>query len=258
MLTPHAWLKQTITWRNKVVARPADDLVRVVLSDSVRWAMEGAGSIECWGAAVLHTVKAIRPTLVHCVSEVQAIPASEICDGLHDLWQASTWGDSVPSSTPSSQHRACEGSKGFKLATYRHWFCRGKPSDGEPAPCPVPRRQGFIYHVQRPNQIRALACFRLSGHELNIEQQRHANIPRLQRACKCCAANVVEDEMHVFECPAYHHIRQSFQDVLGAFKYPLSDADMYSIMNPCKGDKWRRLGTFLLKVMEHRAHVLHA
>ena len=64
--------------------------------------------------------------------------------------------------------------------------------------------------------------------------------------------------MHILECPAYQHIRHSFSDVLGDIQHPLSDADMYNIMNPCDARKWRRLANFLLKVMEARACVLNA
>ena len=29
--------------------------------------------------------------------------------------------------------------------------------------------------------------------------------------CKCCRMGILEDEFHyIFECPAYHHIRQRF------------------------------------------------
>lgn len=254
----HAWRKQVITWWNKVVARLDDDLVKIVLGDSIRWAKEGAGSIECWGAGMLHTIKVLEPALVQNVSDLQAISVAGVYARLHELWQAAVWGDYLPSNTLSHQHRACQDSKGFKSATYRHWFCRGKPSDGEPTPCPVSRRHGFIYHIQRPNQVRALACFRLSAHDLNIEQQRHAHIPRPQRVCQCCHANAVEDELHILECPAYQHIRQSFTDVLGDLQHPLCDTDMYNIMNPCEARKWRRLATFLLKVMEARARIIGA
>ncbi len=253
----HAWIKQSVTWWNKVVARPDHDLVKIALGDSIGWAREGAGAIECWGAAWLHAIKSILPPLAHQVMNMQPVSVTEVCDGLHALWQAAAWGDHLHYADHGVQHRAwvCQRT-GFKTATYRHWFCRGKPSDGEPSHCPVPRRLGFIYHVQRPNQVRALACFRLSAHELNIERLRHTNIDRSQRFCKCCTANVVEDEMHILECPAYHHIRQSFSDVLGDVPHPICDADMYNIMNPSEAGKWRRLATFLLKVMDERTRIL--
>ena len=176
---------------------------------------------------MLHTIQAVQPGVVHSVSDLQAISVAGVHTCLHDLWQAAVWRDYLPSNT--CQHRAFQNSKGFKLATYRHWFCTGKPSDGEPNHCPVSSRHGFIYHIQRPNQVRALACSRLSAHDLNIEQQRHAHISRLQHVCLCCHANAVEDELHILECPAYQDIRQSFTDVLGDLQHPLCDADMYHI-----------------------------
>lgn len=210
---------------------------------------------DCWGAAFLHALRAVKPALGQHISSLQELPVTEVCELLDGLWQAKAWTNSMHQGH-TGQHRSDQGQKGYKLATYRRWFCKGKLSDGEPAHCSPFQRHGFMYHVYRPQQVHVLAAFRLSAHDLNIEKQRYNRTQRYMRVCKCCTANVVEDEMHVLECPAYQHIWQNFQDVVGNLQYPLTDHDMYTLMNPTEPSQWRRLATLLLKVMTERARIM--
>ena len=53
-----------------------------------------------------------------------------------------------------------------------------------------------------------------SNHRLHIETGRHTvgrnnKIPREQRVCEQCP-QTVEDEYHVFRCPSYTDIRETF------------------------------------------------
>ena len=57
----------------------------------------------------------------------------------------------------------------------------------------------------------ALSKFRLSSHKLEIETGRHRNIPRADRKCKKCNADVIEDEYHfLLVCPVYRELRQKY------------------------------------------------
>ncbi len=59
-----------------------------------------------------------------------------------------------------------------------------------------------------------LIRFRMGAHGLHVVTGAWAkggHLDRRSRICKCCCMGIVEDEFHfVFECSAYHHIRQRF------------------------------------------------
>jgi hypothetical protein len=143
-------------------------------------------------------------------------------------------------------------SEGFKLATYRSWFC---PSD-------LDKGEGFAYNVHSAQQIKALATFRMGAHDLHIETLRRAanRRPRDQRLCRCCDAGAREDEMHILECAAYADIRTQFHDLFDehTMRNPLpSDVCMTNIMNP-SGAGWPRLANFLIRVMAKRRRIMRA
>jgi hypothetical protein len=191
----HAWFEQTVTWWNKVVKRPDDDLVKCALRDSLTLANAGANIDNCWGAAFKRAVLQVDPEVEGLLDNMQALPHGNLLVRLRNAWQEHVWDINTKYHADRPALRANQESEGFKRATYRHWFCHHELDKG----------QGFAYHVQKPEQIRALATFRMGAHVLNIERQRHRvpRVPREQRFCTCCTAGVVEDEMHVFECPAW-------------------------------------------------------
>ena len=66
-----------------------------------------------------------------------------------------------------------------------------------------------------PRRLRvAVAKFRISNHELEIELGRQSNIEREQRICKLCKVNnqiYIENEFHVlFECKTYSDLRNLY------------------------------------------------
>lgn len=57
----------------------------------------------------------------------------------------------------------------------------------------------------------ALSRFRLSSHRLEIERGRYLNIPRMERKCKFCSQNTLENEYHfLLICPLYKDLRKKF------------------------------------------------
>jgi hypothetical protein len=78
------------------------------------------------------------------------------------------------------------------------------------------RGAGWIRCVHLCKQIRALATFRLGAHDLGLNAMRFGprKRQRSQRVCQLCTLNCVDDERHVFECPA-----QAFADLRA--QYPL-------------------------------------
>lgn len=66
------------------------------------------------------------------------------------------------------------------------------------------------YLLSLPVAYRKSVCkFRTSNHKLAIEKGRYSNVPRNQRFCNMCNANVIGDEFHfVFECKNLDILRQ--------------------------------------------------
>ena len=62
-----------------------------------------------------------------------------------------------------------------------------------------------------PKFRNVLAIFRLSSHELNVEQGRYGNIQRNERKCSFCNLDEVEDEYHfILVCPLYNNLRKTY------------------------------------------------
>ena len=61
----------------------------------------------------------------------------------------------------------------------------------------------------------ALTRFRLSSHELEIERGRYENKPMIERICKCCNMNMVENEYHfALVCPLLYRVtKKIFQRI---------------------------------------------
>jgi hypothetical protein len=83
-------------------------------------------------------------------------------------------------------------STGFKRAVYRAWFCDELPERGA----------GWI------------RCVHLRKQGVNAMRFGPSKQQRSQRVCQLCTMNCVDDEYHVFECPA-----QAFADLRA--QYPL-------------------------------------
>ena len=56
-----------------------------------------------------------------------------------------------------------------------------------------------------------LTRFRISNHQLLIEEGRHRGIDLVDRRCKFCGMNCVENEIHfLLVCPLYHNLRLKY------------------------------------------------
>ena len=158
-----------------------------------------------------------------------------------------------PESSPN-RVRGCPDNvrEGFKLLKYATWF--------QPHTTAVKKGQGFVYHVNNMKHAMALARFRLGSAYLNTEAQR-AGRPRSARHCSLCDMHIREDELHIFECPAYTDLRTQFADVVSNINSssPTVDRDMRMMMN--KGNNasaWQRLAMFMHRVMKFRATAVAA
>ncbi len=186
-----------------------------------------------------------------CVAQVDSlteIPMDTVLAAFDDKYSTHMWGDwrTLAQDTPPLRDTPEANSTGFKSATYRHYFCTDTIEQGS----------GFVDHLHTPAQVKALSSFRLSSHDLNIERLRHRRVPRHQRLCTCCTLNVVEDELHVLECPAYAGLRVTYADLLPNPIPENAETLMRAFMNPSEPAQWRRLADFLSLVMHERTRIL--
>ena len=95
---------------------------------------------------------------------------------------------------------------GFKTFKYQQWF-----QDLKDVP--------IISYVHEISDIRILAKFRCGMHWLATETQRSNGVGRSRRICKYCNDGEREDELHIFFCGAYSHIRDMFACVFESELY---------------------------------------
>jgi hypothetical protein len=240
----HSWVSQAAGWWNRVMQRPADDLVRVCMMESV-----GRAS-KTWGAAWRQLMECMGADMFEAVVAGHKISVPTLRARLFDKWCAHACAAASPLGV-SVRSVPDADSAGFRLLTYLKWFYT-KHAKGE----------GFIYHVNRLQQVQALARFRLGSHGLAIDAGRRqggVRVPRHARVCPCCATREREDELHVMQCPAYWDIRREFSDLFSALPsvHVWSDDEMRRFMN--RGNNkhdWKRLADMLIAIFTRRDHMM--
>lgn len=258
----HAWCTGMIRFWNRLVRRPVSDIARMALVENVNMAQPALGrnsKARFWATGILKAIKAIDPDQLDVACACQHLNTARISAKLHDKWHEAGWKklSSMRNAPPESCHnrvRACPDNvrEGFKLLKYVAWFHSHKSA--------MDKGQGFVYHVNNMKHAAALARFRLGSACLNTETLR-AGLPRSERHCMLCDMQVREDELHVFECPAYADLRTEFEDVVSTIDSTSAtmDDDMRVMMN--KGNDahaWQRLAMFIYRVMKFRATALAA
>ena len=77
----------------------------------------------------------------------------------------------------------------------------------------------YILHIRGNHLIRAIARYRMSSHDINIERGRFNNpeIPKNQRICTRCELNEIDDKIHLLlHCSAMNNEREILFDSLAA------------------------------------------
>jgi len=162
----------------------------------------------------------------HDTAPLLAAPVTQIWNAWDRLLRA-PW-DAVketvdPRTAPSEQVR---------LATYNSWFTLEEEVPVEDLEAGYPMGMArYIRHTGGTpfNYVKQLMRLRTGAHHLAIETGRWSrpSVPREDRKCLHCDADVVEDELHfLFECQAYEHIRQNYQaDLFSIFDGGVSAAE---------------------------------
>ena len=109
-----------------------------------------------------------------------------------------------------------------------------------------------------PHRVRsALAKFRISCHDLEIEKGRHYNITAEERFCKLCSSNnnyFIEDEYHVLlKCPFYQELRTTY---LCIDHLPLNQHAFVNIMSSKDNNDLIKLGLYIASMFKLRKGLL--
>jgi hypothetical protein len=253
-----AWLQQCIRFWNKLSRRPANDLARQALVESIALAREG---VTAWS---WHFQQGMRRYGVELLghgggdgSVIKQLDEKHIMELALAEWRGSA---AEGAGTALSVVRAQPDSsrQGFRMLVYASWFSVSNTP-----------RERFWFHLSLRSHITAVAHFRLGSHQLRI---LHHDVARSQRLCTCCDSAVCEDELHMlFECPAYDALRLRHHTLFEQFQAaerstPGSlDLAMRVSVNPVDGASehdsrlfWRNFVSFLLDCQTERSRILAA
>jgi len=235
-----SWLRQTVSFWNRIMTRGDDDIVKVALLENADMARSGS---NCW-ARQLH--KCIRRDTGIDILNTAAGTALDVT-GIMNMVAAElqrSYATDMPmmeaADTASLVRRvpddvAGRPIKGFKYHTYSRWFSTQHTD----------RMTTFWHNLSRFKLIQIVAQFRLGAHWLNIESGRFNKQPRSARLCSCCSMLDREDELHMLSCPLYYFTRVDHVNLFTEFPgqsgkgIPLSinlnqitDDEVCGFMNP--------------------------
>ena len=222
-------LQQLFTFRNKIMARPDNDLVKAAMFESIALAGEGA---RCWASNLARYFP--------LVLTAGQLPITFTLDSLSPVTSPTPIGTSHFSVI---RDRSDSERIGTKLQVYNTWFSDSGRSSIS---------QTFWFHLNRPQHIFTMARFRMGAHRLHVESERwrRPHIPRSQRVCQCCKLGVVEDELQLLYCPHYIDLRFQYNiHLAGAGQI---DHSMHALVNAYDYDRWHALSNYLIACFKRR------
>ena len=251
-----AWLKQAAQLWNRALSRTEpDDWLRLAIEDSVRWAGDSNVALskrkQLWA---WHFISCMDSLGLRWRSPgtgvLQQIDKGELVRAMQCKWEQC---ERRPVRVVAEQNpewlreglavRAAPESfsKGYKLFVYDKWFAVDRWE----------RKKHWSYWLLRLDHIRVTAQFRLGSHWLEVQRGRGAGQRRGERCCSHCPG-VVEDELHLLECPAYTDLRTQTLGTVHTGGW--TDADVKGFMNKQTGTEWRNLAEYLVQCRNMRTH----
>jgi hypothetical protein len=243
------WLRMAVKIWNKALARPADDL----LGQAVR---EGASARApgSWARALTDALGYLGLSWLGADGEPCAVDRAEATRAAEDRWlaeyrkplpgPADVWaqGPRAVRAAPNDY------STGFRALVYTSWF----QTEGG-----WRRRESAAFHLNERGQIEAVMRFRLGAHRLAVTEGRFGSNrrDRNERLCQCCKQGV-EDELHLFECPAYEGLRARYPRLCATPAGGWTDADFRARMKATTKERWMELAGFLLGCYKLRDRIL--
>ena len=100
---------------------------------------------------------------------------------------------------------------------------------------------------------RQLTRFRISNHQLLIEEGRHRGIDVIDRRCKFCNMNCVENEIHfLLVCPLYKSLRCKYIPITEHLGFYQSENNFTKIMSSENEKVIQNLALFVYKAFQLR------
>jgi hypothetical protein len=253
--------QQILRFRENILMRPDNDLVRLALIENITMANQNIS--KCWSSQLQRLLSrdtsslpsSLSFPLAHLNPDLALMEREEKLDAALNT-AAANLGLLHPN-TPIHSFPD-DARKGYKVLKYLKWC---KPLT--PAPNPQTQlRAGFPHHLNSKAHIHAVARFRMSNLPLRSECGRLDNLPRSQRTCTLCNSNSVEDEYHLLTCPAYQHLRDlpPFSELCTFWDLPdpttsTPDATINHSFNP-PTHLWRTFATYLNRCLTLRQDLL--
>jgi hypothetical protein len=190
-LTRLWWVRLVRFW-NALARLPATSLHRLVAIDDCRDAV--LHKIKNWAHAFMRELRDLGYAFTIRCDTMEVVDLGRVKQLLDQrasqVWQGL---DVCPRTCPSPRAQLC---------TYARWFARpaGVPSARCPARLPL-----------SAGTLRTFLRFRAGCHNLPNDVGRRTGVPRSQRFCGKCHAQVIADERHlIFECSVVQPIRNRY------------------------------------------------
>jgi hypothetical protein len=216
-----SWLHSMLGMWNRIAGMPAATLLHVAMRENITLSLP-SGWFPGF-ASLLRLIGAVQgpAETVLCPAGSPQPLSQQLVLEKFDEWFYQCWRDlpDDPRSAPSAKVTCCR---------YQQWFAteggnvelpgnlldKGRWTDG---PAYVLHTAGLGRERQR-----ALSCFRLAAHDLEVEALKWQSVPRDRRVCGLCMMGV-GDELHmVAECTCYTAVRERHQplfEMLGGWRH---------------------------------------
>ena len=196
---------------------PGSSLLRAALQDNIALAASAGAGWYSDFAGFMDRVGCMPEGGLGELDQLSHVPVAPALRAF-DSWFYGCWEGlpDSPRSAPSDQVSCCK---------YQQWFAKQGGFLADPLALQDRGRwQDSPDYVRwsagmSRSKLRALACFRLAAHDLEVETRKwervpgegagqRVSLPRAERLCRLCESGV-GDELHVVaECPAYAAVRQ--------------------------------------------------
>jgi hypothetical protein len=241
------WLHMATKLWNRALQRSENDLLRLAMLENVSMATQAglstANRKRMWAHHFITCMEKLGIAWADPQGNPQQIAANAVSTMMLNRWEYREWRaveeatqDGPPWWFERVSVRAAPASfsKGFKQFTYKTWF----------AVEDWVRKETWMHCLHTPERIKAMAQFRLGSHWLAIQQARLQGVPRHQRCCTCCVG-MVEDELHLLECPLYAALRTRF--AIPTWDESMTDIGINNCFTKQNETDWNRLAEFLVQ-----------
>jgi sorting nexin-29 len=233
------WLRSVVRfWNSLLDTAPKNSLIDAVVRSELHLSRQ-AGCKQCWCAQLR---LALREYGLEQEDRNISMLSKVGVQNCMNAWQANFLSD-LSTAVGDPRDANLQGKR--KLCTYNAYFrLQHHHIVGNWWQLPFYLRAGLS--LSR-NEVKNMARFRLSSHNLLVERGRYTNLQWQDRQCTRCAAggilDCVDDEVHaVFECIATEGLRNANMEL-----FEVGGQDLHSLMRVADQI---RLAKFVSKVMD--------